>query len=238
MVKIKNYIIICRFMQLYAISQKNLILASRAEKGKDYLCPECKAPLRVRGGQERQLHFFHLSANPHCKQHQKGVIHLKLQLYLQSLLKEEDAQMEYSFPQIGRIADIACLNSKRIFEIQYSPISLEEAAARTKDYQSLGFQLIWLLHDHQFNKRKVTAAELFLRKGACYFTDFDENGIGIIYDQFEVVRRGRRLFRGKPTPVDLSKSLPSHSYWEKLKTGYDTLFHLLLKSVSGPSLRE
>lgn len=190
-------------MQLYALSQKNSILASEASKGKDYLCPECSSVLRVRGGKRRQLHFFHLKASPFCKQHQKGEIHLKLQLHLQSLLKDEDPHLEFRFPQIDRIADVACLKSKKIFEIQYSPISFEEAQNRTKDYESLGFQVIWLLHDHQFNKRKVTAAENYLRTKTCYFTDFDKQEKGLIYDQHETIQGNQRVFRGPPIQVDV-----------------------------------
>ncbi|HSX04282.1 MAG TPA: competence protein CoiA family protein [Rhabdochlamydiaceae bacterium] len=249
-------------MQLYALSQKSLILASQAEKGKDYLCPECSSILRIRGGKERQLHFFHLKANDSCKQHQKGLIHLKLQLHLQTLLSEENPQLEFHFPEISRIADVACLKSKRIFEIQYSPISLEEAQNRTKDYESLGFRLIWILHDHQFNKRKVSAAEAFLRTKTCYFTDFDKEGRGSAYDQFEILRGNRRVFRSPPFKVDL-KNLLQHplekgqfyckgalpdrlfrngmqqvkrinkpSLLQKLQRSYSSLLHLLLRGVS------
>jgi competence protein CoiA len=226
-------------MQLYGLSQKNLILASDAEKGKDYLCPECRTTLRARKGQERQPHFFHLQAVPHCRQHQKGIIHLKLQFYIEALLHEEEPKLEYPFPSIGRIADVACLKSKKIFEIQYSPISLEEAAARCRDYENVGFELIWLLHDHRFNKRKVAAAEAFLRQRACYFTDFDAKGIGLIYDQREILRDRYRLYRGKKIPIDLKKPLPPREPARAapprkpfFKKYYSILLRLLLKRAA------
>lgn len=232
-------------MQLYAFHEKKFILAADASKGKDYLCPECSSTLRVRGGNRRQLHFFHLKAPPSCKQHQKGEIHLKLQLHLQTLLADEDPRLEFRFPQIDRIADVACLKSKKIFEIQYSPISFEEAQKRTQDYESLGFQVIWVLHDHQFNKRKLSPAESYLRTKLCYFTDFDKQERGIIYDQLETVHGNRRVFRGPPIQVDVKNPLKraapfiaertrgeKPSIGQKIKNRYSALLHLLLQSAS------
>lgn len=197
-------------MQLFALEapslypdQKEPILAHEAEKGKDYLCPECNATLRVRGGRTRQIHFFHLKNSSICRQHQKGIVHLNLQLHLEELLANEGAKLEYHFPAIGRIADVACLKTKRIFEIQYSPISLNEAQSRSKDYESLGFQIIWILHDRRFNKRTLSSAEEFLRQGMCYFTNMDHEKRGLIYDQFEILKDGKRVFRGNPLRIDL-----------------------------------
>lgn len=194
-------------MQLYAHDPsqvpKRPILANEAEKGKDYLCPECKNFLRIRGGNNRQIHFFHLKTPLSCRQHQKGIIHIQLQLYLQSLLSEEETQLEAAFPSIGRIADVACLKTKKIFEIQYSPISLHEAKGRTEDYARIGFQIVWILHDRRFNKKNLSAAEEYLRQGTCYFTNMDHEGGGKIYDQFEIIQKGKRVYRASPLNVDL-----------------------------------
>lgn len=202
-------------MQLFALEgltgQKQPILAHEAEKGKDYLCPECKATLRVRGGTTRQIHFFHLKTSPLCRQHQKGIIHINLQIHLKDLLMHEGAELEYHFPSIGRIADVACLKSKRIFEIQYSPISVTEARERSKDYESLGFQIIWILHDRRFNKRTLSAAEEFLRQKMCYFTNMDHEKRGLIYDQFEILQNGKRVFRGSPLRIDLQTPKKNNS---------------------------
>lgn len=188
-------------MQLRALSEGRPLFAGHARKGKNYLCPECQNIIRLRGGPSRQLHFFHLRKHPTCRQHQKGPIHIQLQLAVQSLLPE--GQVERSFPEIGRIADVACEKSKRIFEIQVSPISAEEVKARCADYESLGYQVIWILHEKRFNKRILTGAELALRKKCRYFSNFTEDGKGIIYDQFEQLEGARRLKRGPRLRVDL-----------------------------------
>lgn len=191
-------------MQLYALEGTSPISASRAEKAKNYLCPECRALLRLRSGPHRQLHFYHLTQTPHCRQHQKSAEHLHIQLQLLSLLTEE-AKMECVFSSIGRIADVAWHTRKIIFEIQFSPISLEEVQNRNNDYRQIGYEVIWILHEKQFNKNALCSAEHFLRTTSCYFTNIDRTGRGIIYDQFEVFKGHRRLFKGPALKVEISK---------------------------------
>lgn len=174
-------------MQIYALEKNRLIAAPYAERKKDYLCPECRGEVRVKGGDIRQSHFFHLKSTKSCKLSQKGLIHLRIQKFI-CYLFDEEAEMEKTFPTIGRIADVACPISKKIYEIQYSPITLEEAKQRCEDYESLGYTIIWILHDHTFKQEKIGAAERYLRTKTCYYTDMDEEGKGHIYDVLDSVR--------------------------------------------------
>ena len=192
-------------MQIYALDQDKPILASEADRKKSYLCPECREILRVRGGFQRQLHFYHIRLSSNCRQSQKSAIHLKIQEFLYHLLPRGDAQLERSFPQKGRIADVAWESNKIIFEIQCSPISMQEVKSRTEDYQSLGYEVVWILHDWRYNRRRLTAAELYLHKKNRYFTNLNSNGRGFIYDQLQFYNRGLRSFRGPPLKVDLSR---------------------------------
>lgn len=198
-------------MQLYALDHLTPVLAGKAEKSKDYTCPECLSPVRVRGGPSRQFHFYHLSLPKQCHQHEKSQEHIQLQLKLLDLIASEDAQMECPFPEIKRIADVAWNSKKLVFEIQCSPISLEEVQCRMLDYVSIGYEVIWVLHDKQFNQKNLSAAESFLRNHPCYFTNIDETGYGIVYDQFEVLKDHQRLFKGPPLIVslDLFARLPT-----------------------------
>lgn len=195
-------------MQLYALEGDSPILASRAEKGKDYLCPECRGTLRVRGGAGRQIHFYHLRAPRSCRQHRKGADHLHLQLRLLELIGQDAAEIESPFPAIGRIADVAWPERKIVYEVQCSPISLEEARQRTADYRSLGYEVVWILHDKQFNQKKLSAAEEFLRGTPCYFTNIDKLGQGIVYDQFDHVVSDRRHFKGEKLVVSPTRLFP------------------------------
>lgn len=191
-------------MQLYALDLKGeLINARQAHRKTDYQCLECCQVVRLRGGPQRQRHFYHVEPTPFCRQHQKGAVHLQLQSYFFQQLPWGDCQLEYAFPSIGRIADVAWLSQKIIFEIQCSPISAEEVLARNRDYQQLGWQVVWILHDRRYNQVRLSAAELALRSSPHYFTNMDQLGVGIIYDQFDICDKGLRLGRLSPLPIDI-----------------------------------
>lgn len=193
-------------MQIYAKDKMGSISARLAEKQKNYSCPECGQKVRLRGGVERQAHFFHIESKKKCRLAQKGLIHLHVQKFLVHLLEGEEAVMEKFFPEKKRVADVACMKTKKVFEVQYSPISFEEVRQRCADYEDLGFQVIWILHIHQFNKKKMTQAELFLRSKNCYFSNMDAKGSGIIFDQREKLHGSRRKYWGNRTSVNLQKS--------------------------------
>lgn len=191
-------------MQVHAFDKKELISATDALRGKNYTCPECLSAVRLRGGLHKSRHFFHLRRNRLCRQSQKGIIHLKLQKRIQSFF--EDAKMEMAFPSIGRIADVASPSSKIVYEIQYSPMSAEEAKSRIEDYAKLGYTIIWILHDHTYNKFRKSPLELFLRPFPHYYANVNEKGQGHIYDQPD-----RKL---PPSIVNLEERCPlPHFKW-------------------------
>lgn len=116
--------------------------------------------------------------------------------------------MERPFPQIGRIADVAHLESNTVFEIQFSPMSIEEAKSRCRDYESLGLQVVWVLHDQTYNQKRITPTERFLRTKCCYYSNMDSRGKGLIYDQYDQTKGKRRRGKSGPLPVDLSTLKP------------------------------
>ncbi len=170
-------------MQLYALDQNNqLVPANRAVRQKNYFCLECNKQIRLRGGIHRQNHYYHTEPNRACKLGGKSLTHLSVQSYFQSTLPEGDCLLEHRFPRVNRIADAVWTSKKIVFEIQVSPITAEEIRQRNTDYSSMGYQVVWILHDKQFNKHRVTAAEIFLQENPHYFTNIDANGHGKIYD--------------------------------------------------------
>lgn len=113
------------------------------------------------------------------------------------------ASLEHRFSSIGRIADVALLPEKIIFEIQCSLISISEVEKRTADYASLGFSIIWILHHQTFNKWRAAPVELFLRKFyPCYFTSITPHGLGFIYDQLEFFDSLQRTYKGSPLMIE------------------------------------
>ncbi|MBS0620361.1 MAG: hypothetical protein JSS61_02755 [Verrucomicrobia bacterium] len=188
-------------MQLIGYLDGKPFSALHADRNHEYICPECGSILRIRGGLHRQRHFYHLRPDRRCNQSKKSLEHLLIQLHLQKLFVS--AEIERPFPEIGRIADVAYPEKNIVFEVQCSPLSREEAEGRCKDYASIGFRVIWLLYDRRFNQKKLSAAEAYLRENGCYFVSPGH----AIYDQEEVIREGRRTYKGPPIPV-IATDLP------------------------------
>lgn len=194
-------------MQLFALDRLGgYCRADRAARHMDYACIECGGAVRVRGGLRRQTHFFHLMAPTKCSQHAKSQEHLQVQFHLEALLGD-GVGLEERFPSIERIADVVWWPQKLVFEVQCSPISVEEIRRRNKDYASLGLRVVWILHDQRYNKRKLSGAEAELRHCPHYFTNIDASGEGVVYDQFDSVVDGVRRRKLSPLPVDLSQPL-------------------------------
>jgi competence protein CoiA len=191
-------------MQLYAFDENNqFIHARQALKQKKYYCIECQEIVHLRGGPSRQIHFYHIDPTPLCRQSQKTASHLQLQIYLVHQFSSDDSQLEYRFPTIQRIADVAWFSKKIVFEIQYSPISAEEVAARTHDYTQIGWHIVWILHDHLYNKNRLSAAEAILSTIPHFFTNMNSQGQGMIYDQFQICQERTRRVRFAPLPIDI-----------------------------------
>lgn len=193
-------------MQLYALNQKGeLVFAGQANKSEDLQCLECGEIVRRRAGLHRQTHFFHLRGSSSCALNGKGMAHLQIQNYLQKQLPQGDTALEQRFPDIGRIADLVWFSKKLVFEVQCSPISQEEILNRIQDYRSIGFETVWILHDRLYNQKRLKEAEQALKSRLYYFSNIDEEGRGIIYDQFDISKNGRRLAKLPPLPIKVTE---------------------------------
>lgn len=194
-------------MQLYAFDISGEVTFSRhAQKKCNYTCMECGGTLRLREGEKRQLHFYHLKLSPSCRQHSKSESHLQVQLYLKRIIPQ--AVLEYRFSEINRIGDVVCHSQKLVFEVQCSPLSREELQARMQDYGKCGYQVIWILHDKRYNQWRVSRIEQALEGVPYYFTNIDGKGNGIIYDQWDHIEKGIRKGVLSPLKVDLASPYP------------------------------
>lgn len=102
----------------------------------------------------------------------KSDLHRNIQLYLQDALAHEKGALEVPFSTIGRIADFVLLEKKIIIEIQTSKIGLAEVLNRIEDYRSVGFRLIWLMHEVLFSKTPPLPVIRFLEANSGYFISF------------------------------------------------------------------
>ena len=194
-------------MQVYAVDRDNKrIFIEAAERGIDYFCLECREKVRLRGGPHVQLHFYHLLGESACRLNGKSEEHIALQREIVNSCGEGEGkgkggcQEEVLFPEIGRIADVVWYEKKIIFEVQCSPISAQEVRERNRDYQRVGFDVVWILHDKTFNKRKVTAAEATLEKHTHYFA-YETT----IYDVCDVRHQGRRVHHFLKRPIQIGQ---------------------------------
>ncbi len=168
-------------MLFYAINDTTFS-ADEAQKGVTYHCPECQGRVRLRGGQLRRLHFYHLKEYHSCRHNGKSHAHLRLQQSLAPLLS---AHVEYHFPSIRRIADLYSPKKNLVVEVQCSPLSIEEMERRNHDYASLNLRVVWILLERRFRHHHFRFAH--------YFT----NGY-TLYDRLE----------GERFRVDLSQEIP------------------------------
>ena len=183
-------------MQLYALDKSSLILASHAVRDRSYICPECHGFVRIRGGDRRQTHFYHVRRPASCRQHGKSLAHLQIQLHLKSLIPGLSLEKKF----LNRIADAHWADEKIVFEVQCSSMTLQEAKSRCEDYFKLGFTPVWILHDKRYNRFRISPAEEYLRSQT---TTFYTDG-RTFYDQFDVCQDSRRVFRGPKILVDLT----------------------------------
>jgi hypothetical protein len=193
-------------MQLYAFNQqKEKVFVEHAEKQADFYCMECGSIMRRRGGLYKQPHFYHLQAPSHCRQEGKSLEHLAIQQHILKSLGES-CRMEAAFPEIDRIADLAWHEKNLIFEVQCSKISVEEVRARSQDYSSIGWNVIWILYDATFHQRKASPVERFLSSQTHYFASIRGDNEVFIYDSFDPIDdRGIRIRKKAPLfSIDLA----------------------------------
>jgi len=192
-------------MPLYAAGEDGYVFAADAEPGASYRCLECRTPLKLRRGRDRVPHFYHLQRSPGCHLYSKSEDHLVLQLQVQRFLADRTVQIERPFLDIHRVADVLWEKEKIAFEIQCSNLDLIEAESRIRDYNRIGYEVVWLLDDRIFNRRFMRDAEELLRSHPCYFFKFQRSGPAFVYDQMEIIISKKRMKRGSPIRVDLSK---------------------------------
>ncbi len=176
-------------MQLYALDlskKKCYVLA--ALRAQDYFCLECGGRVRVRQGDKMRPHFFHIQDHESCRQAGKTEAHIDIQELIQSQIGKDKCVQELKFTSINRIADVAWVEKKIVFEVQCSPILAEEVAARNRDYESCGWDVVWVLYDKTFNQKTLKPAEKELLKRTHYFSDAND-----IYDQCHAIKGYRRL---------------------------------------------
>lgn len=185
-------------MQVYALNDSGeRVFVDEAEKSSPYFCLECGGILYKRGGDLTVPHFYHSQRTTRCSQEAKSLRHIQLQRLVRTQTAHSCFE-EFSFPTIRRIADLYIPEDKVVIEIQCSMISKKEVEARVHDYRSLGLEIIWILDEKRFYKRKISAAEHFLFQVPHYFA----RGLDL-YDYIDAVTGGLRKQRLFASCIDI-----------------------------------
>lgn len=194
-------------MPLVARGPEGYTLAHAAKEKTPYACPSCGHPMRLRKGKYIR-HFYHLRKTPACRLYSKEEDHLFFQWDLHSKLPPGEASLEVPFPTIQRVADVSWEKEGIVFEIQCSLLSLFEAQKRVLDYKKAGFDVVWILDDRTFNRRKATPAEEWIRTQGGLYLHFSRANLSCLYyDQFEVIFQGKRRGKSRPYKANLSRPL-------------------------------
>jgi len=124
-------------------------------------CPFCEEVVFPRERQGFVLHFAHchlcsstISRHPESPEHEQGKF--ELAKFLQQQIKDDPKQcakveVEHQLPKCGehgRVADVALVyenGNLLICECQLSKITTNELEKRTRDYYSVGADVIWFL---------------------------------------------------------------------------------------------
>ena len=190
-------------MVLYALEGADLVFAPHASQGKQYVCVECRRALRLRTGRLKQAHFYHQPSATPCRLQSRSERHMAIQAWIKGLLPSGEAHLEHPFLPICRVADLFWEPQRLVFEVQCSPISEEEVRRRMRDYRALGIDIVWVLDDRLYNKRRLRPAEWLIRGGWAYFASVDKETLAVrLYDQLEFLTETARKYRGRPLGVD------------------------------------
>lgn len=127
----------------------------------DLICPYCEDVVFPRQREGFVLHFVHrgtcqspIARHAESPEHEEGKF--VLAKYLREHIKEDDApnakiEVEYHLPQCGengRIADVALVydnGNLLICECQLARITPDELEQRTRDYLSIGADVLWFI---------------------------------------------------------------------------------------------
>lgn len=192
-----------------AFFKDRIVQAKEARKEDLFTCPECLSPMKVKKGLYKRAHFYHFHPSS-CFHASKSKEHKAIQEYLKRLIR--GAQLEFPLKQIRRIADVIWPEVNIIFEVQCSAISLDHLMQRTKDYESLNYQVIWLFHLNRFNFKKINPHVRPFSNLTYYFTDMNRFQKGYFYDlipDLNHYRQGPRIDLTMPKEASFTyKSLP------------------------------
>lgn len=129
------------------------------QKG-DMRCPHCHGEVHLVFAQSKRLFWRHNRISPTCPTGgRETAMHLITKQALVARIARDyrseglSFEIEHRFPDIGqngRIADVAVFHENgdvTAYEIQISPISVDDLQQRTEDYKNQGIEVVWIFSE-------------------------------------------------------------------------------------------
>jgi competence CoiA-like predicted nuclease len=134
----------------------NSIMAWKADGQENYFCPECGGLVILKHGLLVCPHFAHKSETcGYGVGESKRHIEMKYQIAM--IFQHFSMDVEVRLLAGKRRADVVLLDQKVVIECQASSISLQELLERTRDYNSIGYSLLWVFDGKRLDKPRVPA---------------------------------------------------------------------------------
>lgn len=168
------------------LGQSICLLEDQTVCGKQFFCPGCGSPVRLRKGKVVRTHFAHVSLGDcHYFSENESAQHLALKTSLyQWALKDYPTELEKRLPEIEQIADIV-VEDRLVLEVQCSSLAIKRLQERTRAYQQAGFPVLWLLGEDLWLKKRLTQ----LQKQFLSFSQY----MGFFVWELDVKRQKLRL---------------------------------------------
>nr|WP_279326111.1 competence protein CoiA family protein [Bacillus sp. FJAT-47783] len=130
-----------------------------------FFCPHCKSELIYRNGNINCAHFAHKSLrNCPYSGHHESEEHIRMKKNLFNFLKKKYPNLKIELEKClvpNRRADLVIYGESQtlVVEFQASSIDFDEIKERTKDYNKLGYPVLWIFHIGRFGYKYFPSEE-------------------------------------------------------------------------------
>lgn len=132
-------------MMVAILNNQRVEASSDSKRGEDYRCPACSHPVGLKAGRVVIPHFAH-KAEAVCA-HYEGETrwHRQAKSTIADYLRRQGHAVEIEFRIGPRIADVFMPETRRVYEVQISPMDLDGLYQRSADYARHGCKTCWVL---------------------------------------------------------------------------------------------
>ncbi|MFY7842564.1 MAG: hypothetical protein ACOVOR_00895 [Rhabdochlamydiaceae bacterium] len=192
-------------MQFFALDDRDYILAQTALTHKNYLCAECQQIVKAKKIKKNFFYFCHLNKKTSCHQSQKKLPHLYMQIDLAQTFIGHNCHIDHFFEEEKVVVDLFLPEQKLVFYLYTDQLNQKhlrnlEILSKNKDLSVvflIGLRSYRQIFFHSLQKQ-IRNTQL-----SYYFIGSKEKSF-FVFDQFEVFKKGCRIFYSLPFSVKLT----------------------------------